>query len=716
MRMIGKFGPLALVVASLLPPAEANAVTLGRARGAAIIGRPVNVTVPLTLEPGEAEPCVQAEVFQGDSRMGGITLRTETTASGPVIRILSSGALEEPTLVFYLRVGCGQQVTRRYVMLAELHDEQGATAVVTPPRLVAPAPSPAAAAAAATSRGTPDSMAVVPQAGTAAPSSGQSAAAPAPSNAARARSRAAAPSPDATAAQSPNAAAARPGGLRSESRLHARAAATSPPDSVVRKNRRAQREEAGAGRSRLKLEPLDLSIDYSPSLRSSPLLLSTEQGGTRRTEAAALWRALNAPPEELIRQSQRIEAMEREMQALRTAVQQNNAALNAVGKQLDKARSERDWMTTLFAALAVMSVLAAAAWLWSRRRPARSGSRWWVRDSSGRESEFPPDLASHHPPPPPPRPTQPRPLRRDEPVDLDVSDHAPLEPTPPLRTQKLDAQDMREARDRRDAPDSRPQSRSHMDFMPSQAASLRMVKAEELIDIQQQAEFFLSIGHADQAASVLEAHVHDHVETSPVVWLDLLEMYHSLDRQADYERIRAEFAAQFNAHVPDFDNYRMQSNGLEDYRRALSRIVALWPSPRVLEVIEESIFRKPGTPGAETFDLEAYRDLLLLYNIGKQIAQEEPEPSRSSLLEDDARVSGFMSTDIQPLSALVHDSTRGEGHSLSPFDRPPAGSTIAPLADGADVDIDLGALAPMDNDMELPAMDFDFDSIPPKRR
>ena len=39
---------------------------------------------------------------------------------------------------------------------------------------------------------------------------------------------------------------------------------------------------------------------------------------------------------------------------------------------------------------------------------------------------------------------------------------------------------------------------------------MRMVKAEELVDIQQQADFFMSLGQADQAIEVLrETHIRE---------------------------------------------------------------------------------------------------------------------------------------------------------------------------------------------------------------
>jgi hypothetical protein len=394
---------------------------------------------------------------------------------------------------------------------------------------------------------------------------------------------------------------------------------------------------------------------------------------------------LNTPPEELARQNRRIETMEGEVKSLRSLVQQNTAALSQVGQQLEKARTERNGVSTALVALLALLLGGTAVWAWRRwRAPAVAHRRWWQRDGMplAPETEFPEDpvvTGVHATKPPEAKPST---------VDLDLSGYFfESSPTPA----KADAP--RRAF-RRSGPDSGPPSGPPSDFMHSQPAIMRMVKAEELIDIQQQAEFFFSIGDTDQALAVLEAHVHDHVETSPVAWLDLLEAYHRMGRRDDYERIRREFHALFNAQVPDFDEYREESAGLEDYRRAMSRIVALWPSPRVLSVIEESIFRKPGTPGAEPFDLQAYRDLLLLYNIAKEVAKGSPADDDDSL----PGRSGFHKTDIQGLPASDSSLTQSAPISAAPMSL----SQIPPASPNVGLDIDLAALEPEPVETDLP--------------
>jgi hypothetical protein len=87
----------------------------------------------------------------------------------------------------------------------------------------------------------------------------------------------------------------------------------------------------------------------------------------------------------------------------------------------------------------------------------------------------------------------------------------------------------------------------------------------------------------------------------------------------------------FNAQVPAFDDYTMDSHGLEFYVAAWTRIESLWPTPKVLDVLEESIFRKPDSR-SEVFSLAAYRELLLLHSIAKKIIAPPCTPWRPRLL------------------------------------------------------------------------------------
>ena len=55
----------------VLAAMSSAALTLGRSRGVALLGRPLDVAIPLTLDtPGQAsELCPEADLFHGDTRV-----------------------------------------------------------------------------------------------------------------------------------------------------------------------------------------------------------------------------------------------------------------------------------------------------------------------------------------------------------------------------------------------------------------------------------------------------------------------------------------------------------------------------------------------------------------------------------------------------------------------------------------------------------------------
>jgi hypothetical protein len=176
--------------------------------------------------------------------------------------------------------------------------------------------------------------------------------------------------------------------------------------------------------------------------------------------------------------------------------------------------------------------------------------------------------------------------------------------------------------------------------------------------------------------------------------MDLLELYHSLGKRMEYERLRGEFRQRFTAQVPDFEHFDQPTATLENYSRALSRIVALWPSRRVLDVIEESIFRQPGLPGAEPFSLEAYRELVLLYHVAKEIAPPQQ-------VRPETRATNFSETSLQPLNLLDRPEPSSAERDLLLV--PPASARV-----GVDIDLTQGG------DDDLPPLDFDvsaFDAV-----
>lgn len=614
--------PRGLIATVLLCAAvTSTALTLGRSRGVALIGRPLDVAIALTLDsPGQAgDLCPEVDVFHGDSRVDGarVTVRVEPArGQDAVVRVRSSQPVDEPVVTLYLRLGCNQKTTRRYVLLSEEPGELPAAAATLPsvvPAAAAPVARPAAQ--------------------------------PVP------------PAPAAAATAAPRQArdqARLPRARRSDGAGEpiARGAAAAKSERSLVQAQRQRNASAGRATSRLKLDMLDLLPERDPSLRPSAGLAGAPSTSEQvRAEAAALWRSINAQPEDVLRDLQRVQALETDVKSLRGLVAGNDRTLVELRQQLNEARQER---SLTLAAIALLTLLLAAMVVtWWLRRGEREGRReWWRRGDSSVAGRTASPAAG-----------------RVEDVDLRVDESmfeslksvprmpvvvpAALAVAPRPTERPVTARPA--AVPRVAAPvGAGVNSAFHSSFQHSQAASMRMVKAEELVDVQQQADFFMSLGQTEQAIDVLESHIRNNVETSALVWLDLLAIYRALKRRQDYELLRGDFQRVFNAEVPTYDSTPTVSGGLEDYPRALSRISALWPSPKVMDVIEESIFRKPGTGDGEPFDLEAYRELVMLYNLGREVVQPAAVPADEGE-HADAVASSFFETSMQPLS-VARDS------------------------------------------------------------
>jgi hypothetical protein len=201
------------------------------------------------------------------------------------------------------------------------------------------------------------------------------------------------------------------------------------------------------------------------------------------------------------------------------------------------------------------------------------------------------------------------------------------------------------------------------------AEATRSLATEELFDLQQQVEFFISLGQAHQAIEVLKAHIAESTEPSPLAYLDLLKLLHDLGQRDTYEAVRNAFNTKFNASSPPFEKYSYSRRSLERYSFALSRIQALWPSPAVLTLLERTIFRQNQSHSDEQeaiFDLEAYRELLLLYGIARELNAHASSGDGTSSLNSlfshrrgegtGFEVSGFPQfdpTSLQPLNASM---------------------------------------------------------------
>jgi pilus assembly protein FimV len=566
----------------LLITSSSFAVSLGPVRGNALVGRTLDLSVLARLDAGDdaAALCTEADLAYSDTRIdsGKISIRTSVTGEPgqALIRVTSSAIVDEPVVSLTLRAGCSARNSRRYVLLADL------------PLQAAERPLPSMPAAPAAGPGL----------------------LPAPSGSSR-RAGSSTERNASSASRSPgDASAARPA-VRAPRRPRPtspageatpdRDSSTSRPAAGASLSQSLRLGESAQRKPRLRLDSAELPAESTPSLKSfSELQSLPSESNPRRSEFAALWRALNLRPDEVARDAQRLDELQAQTRSLRDVNTKNQTELGLAREQLKKAELERYANPLVYALAALLAaLLAGAGYLYYRFKNTRRGTAWWdQRDAEPVEPE--------------------KTVKRAEPRSLDSrvppASRPVVVPEPQRKVVQLEENSVHGFR----AGDST--------FSPSGiSANPRGVNVNELFDIAQQADFFVSLGQHDHAIEVLSNHIRENVQTSPLAYLDLFKLYHDMDRQREYDELRVEFNRIFNAEVPPFQGFRQRGEGLEAYEGAISRIQSLWNTPRVLDVIEESLFRKPGRP-AEAFGLEAYRELLLLYAIANELTDSPREP------------------------------------------------------------------------------------------
>lgn len=143
-------------------------------------------------------------------------------------------------------------------------------------------------------------------------------------------------------------------------------------------------------------------------------------------------------------------------------------------------------------------------------------------------------------------------------------------------------------------------------------------------DPRQHAEFLVSLGQSDQAIQILDSAIHDDEKTNPMVYLDLLKIYHAMGMRDDYRYLSEKFSHLFKARVPDYAGFRKEGRDLTTYEEALTQISFYWSSPEVVEVINSYIYTDINTPTGDVFDLQAFRELLLLRAVALNKLEEPP--------------------------------------------------------------------------------------------
>lgn len=436
----------------------------------------------------------------------------------------------------------------------------------------------------------------------------------------------------------------------------------------------------------LQLDPAEDSPYTEPTLRMTTTLGSLPA-------ASGVGGAPLPDPEDIRRQQDqaRLQALEASVRQLREDGIARERALTALQQQAREMAAERyaNPLVYTLAGLCALLGLGLVAALWLRRRD-RAEAAWWAAGGHEVVAETRSVLGSDtgNEAPPTTRPAA-IPVAAAEPASRAPA--APAEPPAPGPAPEPDSMEVYAVR--RDVAGE-----------PAVAEPRRPMSAEELIDLEQQVEFFVVLGQDDAAIDLLMGHVRSTSGVSPLPYLKLLEIYRRREEREPYERIRERFNRRFNAYAPEWGVDPETGYDLEGYPEVLGRLQGIWQMPSMaMELLDTQLFRRDAGP---TFDVPAYRELLFLYGIARDLAERDLPSSGVDLL--------------LPIGDDEHPTGAGPIVALSPE----AIAEPAPESEHFQLDLDVSTDQPPSLSVELPpeserghSLDFHLDDpVPPRRR
>ena len=145
--------------------------------------------------------------------------------------------------------------------------------------------------------------------------------------------------------------------------------------------------------------------------------------------------------------------------------------------------------------------------------------------------------------------------------------------------------------------------------------------AEEISDVMEEAEFWMSLRNTRRAAEVLEPYANTDDPGTPLSWLYLFKLYLEMDNRDKYDALRERFHLIFNAHILDWNDQvsadtTAPERTISDVAQLKEKIIELWETDGILPYLEGLLLddRQGSRMG---FTLSIFHEIMFLINLAR---------------------------------------------------------------------------------------------------
>lgn len=582
------------------------AVGFGRLVNATTLGQSLDVTVALGADITEqiTPDCVSADVVVGDSVLPhpAVRVRLEPPGSSGArsLRVTTTVRIHEPIVNVTVTVACPSRVSRQFVVLVDppLTAYEPGIAVATEPTAAAPVPAPAPVTAASAVSAAAWSEPVTPRGDDAA--AGSAAPARLPESTTPPSTRRAAKS-SASKAASAKASVAR------RSQVAARKARRASPVSARATPRLELERGSGAPSAATVAAAASAAVESAAALPASAASAAVPIDAERTAEL----------------QREAIQSLQLRLDKLQSESEASAKSIVQLQARLHDAETSRSAGWSSYALTAAGAVLLLWIGLRIGRRASASppGSPWWNADA-GPAPAGPIDADT------PAKPAFVPSALAGLPEAVEMSDDTPTtDPVPLVITRVSPPPELPRPEPDSGATTAAAASAVAADSVSTPASPLT---ADELIDLDQQAEFFVALGQDDSAVDLLNAFLRGSGGASPLPYLKLLEIHRRREERDAYERIRERHERRFGASAPKWTDEPVAGGAIEDHAALMRQIESIWADPcKAMSLIESLLVSRDGS--VDSLDLSALADLQFLYLLARSAREFDEVPAAATV-------------------------------------------------------------------------------------